>query len=82
LDIDCNDVKCSTDCYNIVLLSLYLPDGSPVNVFLSVFVMDNDDGICKIASPVFCLLVDSLASGILNYRHHVTWKRQSKHSQM
>ena len=56
-------MKCSTDYYNIVLLSLYLPDGSPVNVFLSVFVMDNDDGICKIASPVFCFHVDNPTYG-------------------
>ena len=26
-----------------------------------------EDGICKIALPVFCILVESPASGILNY---------------
>ena len=36
----------------------------------------NDDGICKIAPLIFCFLVDSSASGILNYIHQVTSKRQ------
>ena len=40
------------------------PDGRHVIVFLSVFVTSscdvgqNDDSICKIASPVSCFLVD------------------------
>jgi len=54
-------------------LELNIPDGRPVIVFMSVFVTSscdvghNDVSICKIASPVFCFLVDSPASGILNY---------------
>ena len=61
-------VHCILNC-----LVYYLPDWSPVIVFFwSVFVTSlcdvgqNDDSICEIASPVFCCLVDSPASGILN----------------
>jgi len=32
----------------------------------------NDDGICKIVSPVFCFLVDSSTSVILNYMQKAT----------
>ena len=41
-------------------------------LFLSVFVTSswdvghNDDGICKIPTPIVCFLVDSPASGIFN----------------
>jgi hypothetical protein len=48
---------------------------------LSVFVTTscdirhNDDGICKIPSLVFCSLVDSSTSVILNYIHQITSKR-------
>jgi hypothetical protein len=51
-------------------------------VFLSVFVTlacdvkHNDDSICKIASPLFCFLVASQASGILNYIHSITSEQQ------
>ena len=51
---------------------LFILDGSPVIVFLFVYVTSscdvgqNYDGICKIASLVSCFLVDSSASGILN----------------
>jgi hypothetical protein len=36
----------------------------------------NEDGICKIASPVFCFLVESPTSGVLNNIHQVTSERQ------
>ena len=51
-------------------------------VFFSVFVtsscdvVHNDDGICKIASPMFGFLVDSPSFGISNHKHQVTSKRQ------
>ena len=54
----------------------------PVIVFLSVIatssrdLVHNGDGICKIPSPVFCLLVGSPSSGILNYIHKVTSTQQ------
>ena len=51
--MDILHIKGIIDYYNIDLLSLNLPDGSLVIVFLSVFVMHNDDSIFKIASPVF-----------------------------
>jgi hypothetical protein len=72
--LDILHIKGIIDYYNIDLLSLYLPDGSLVIVFLSVFAMHNDDSIFKIASPVFLFLIDSPASGILNYIHQVTSK--------
>jgi len=36
----------------------------------------NDDSICKISSPVFCFLVDSPTSVILNYIYQKTSKWQ------
>jgi hypothetical protein len=50
----------------------------PCGCFLSVFVISkcyfgrNDDSICKITEPMFCLLVDSPVSGnnILYIKQH------------
>ena len=50
--------------------------------FFSVFVTSssevghNDDGICKIPAPIFCLRVDSPESGIFNYVHQMISNQQ------
>ena len=62
-------------------LNIYLM-GALWLVFLSVFVnfacdvRHNDDVICKIVSPVFCLIDDYQTSEISNHIHQVTSKRQ------
>ena len=51
-------------------------------LFFSVFVTSlwevghNDDGICKIPAPIFCLRVDSPKSGIFNYVHQMISSQQ------